>query len=184
MLFSHPAIRSVSGNENDGEDDEGREHRKRAIERFRSGRCGVGRRHGLAWGLQVANEPADIAGLHWIGGYRDFLDVIAFGAVERPKFKSCRSRRDARQRHAHSAIRAAECLDREQRDCGEIIGHDLDPRSGGSARLSVTGRCRNEARPRCSSGLRHCWSILLTFRNFTDKATWAPGCFPVTSGKT
>ena len=125
MLFSHPAIRSVSGNENDGEDDEGREHRKRAIERFRSGRCGVGRRHGLAWGLQVANEPADIAGLHWIRRYRNFFDVIAPGAIERAKFKSGGPRRDARKRHARLALWAAKSLNGKQRDYRWIIGHGL-----------------------------------------------------------
>jgi hypothetical protein len=38
------------------------------------------------------------------------FDVIAFGAVERVKFKSCRPRRDARKHHARSAFRAAELL--------------------------------------------------------------------------
>jgi hypothetical protein len=83
------SMRSVSGNHDDGDDNQCRDQRKRAIKCFRSGPCGgVGRRHGLCRLPQVANEPADISGLHRIGRYRDFFDMIAFGAVKRAKFKS------------------------------------------------------------------------------------------------
>jgi hypothetical protein len=71
--------------------------------------------------------------------------VIAFGAVERAKFKSPRPRPDMPKRHARSAFRAAEVLNCKQRDCGWVIGHCIPPESGGSATLSVTGRSRRGA---------------------------------------
>jgi hypothetical protein len=55
------------------------------------------------------------------------FDVIAFGAVERAKFKSCRPRRDARKLHARSTFRAAKLLNCEQWDCGWVIGHCIPP---------------------------------------------------------
>src|SRR5450432_2489510 len=57
----------------------------------------------------------------------DFIDVIAFGAFERAKFKSRRPRRDPRKPHARSALRAAELLNCEQWDCGWVIGHGIPP---------------------------------------------------------
>jgi hypothetical protein len=62
---------------------------------------------------QFANEPANISRLHWIRRYSDLFDVIAFGAVERAKFKSCRPPRDALKLHALSAFRAAKLLNCE-----------------------------------------------------------------------
>jgi hypothetical protein len=79
----------------------------------------------LRWRLQFANQPTDIAGLHWIRRYRDFFDVIAPGAIERAKFKSSGPRRDARKRHARLALWAAKSLNGKQRDYGWIIGHGL-----------------------------------------------------------
>jgi hypothetical protein len=49
--------------------------------------------------------------------------VIAPGAIERAKFKSCGPRRDARKRHARLALWAAKSLNGKQRDDGWIIGH-------------------------------------------------------------
>jgi hypothetical protein len=121
-------MRSVSGNHDDGDDNQCRDQRKRAIKCFRSGPCGgVGRRHGLCRLPQVANEPADISGLHRIGRYRDFFDMIAFGAVKRAKFKSPGPRRDARKYHARSTVRAVELLNGEQWDCSQMIGHSHPP---------------------------------------------------------
>jgi hypothetical protein len=117
-------IKSISGNDYDCDDNECRDQRKSAIESFRSGLCDIVERgHDLAWRLQFANEPANISGLHWIRRYSDLFDAIAFRAAERAKFKSCRARRDARKHHAHLAFRAAESLNCEQRDCGQVIGH-------------------------------------------------------------
>jgi hypothetical protein len=79
----------------------------------------------LRWRLQLANQPADIAGLHWIRRYRDFFDVIAPGAIERAKLKSGGPRRDARKRHPRLALWAAKSLNGKQRDYGWIIGHGL-----------------------------------------------------------
>jgi hypothetical protein len=73
---------------------------------------------GLRRRLQFANEPANITGLHWIGGYRDLFDVIAFRAVEAVKVKSRRSWHDARKHHLCLAFRAAEVLDCKQWNCG------------------------------------------------------------------
>jgi hypothetical protein len=77
----------------------------------------------LRWRLQFANQPADIAGLHWIRRYRDFFDVIAPGAIEGAKFKSGGPRRYARKRHARLALWAAKSLNGKQRDYGWMIGH-------------------------------------------------------------
>jgi hypothetical protein len=55
------------------------------------------------------------------------FDVIAFGAVERAKFESCRPRRDVSQPHANLALWAAESLNCEQRDCGWVVGHCIPP---------------------------------------------------------
>ena len=118
----------------------------------------------LRWRLQFANQPADIAGLHWIRRYRDFFDVIAPGAIERAKFKSSGPRRDARKRHARLALWAAKSLNGKQRDYGWIIGHGLHLGSGESTKLSVTGRCRlgTVMRQHCSSGFRRRWSQLVS----------------------
>ena len=70
------------------------------------------------------------------------FDLIAIGAVERAKFKSCRPRRDARKLHARSAFWAAELLNGEQWDCGWVICHAFHLASGGSATLSVTDESR------------------------------------------
>jgi hypothetical protein len=115
---------SISGNDDDGDDNECRDQRKRAIECSRSGlRDIVERRHGLCWRPQFADEPANVSRLHWIRRYGDLFDMIAFRAVERAKFKSCRSRRNARKHHAHLAFRAAQSLNCKQWDCGYVIGH-------------------------------------------------------------
>ena len=115
---------SISGHDDDGDDNECRDQRKRAVECFRSGLCDiVERRHGLCWCPQFADEPANISGLHWIRRDRDLFDMIAFRAVERAKFKSCRSRRNARKHHARLAFRTAQSLNCEQWDCGQVIGH-------------------------------------------------------------
>jgi hypothetical protein len=53
--------------------------------------------------------------------------MIAFGAVERAKFESCRPRRDAGKPHASLAFGAAESLNCEQWDCGWVIGHCIPP---------------------------------------------------------
>jgi hypothetical protein len=53
--------------------------------------------------------------------------VIAFGAVERAKFKSCRPRRGARKLHARTAFWAAELLNCKQWDCGWVICHCIPP---------------------------------------------------------
>jgi hypothetical protein len=61
------AMRSVSGNDYDRDDNECRDQRKSAIKCFRSRLCGrVQGRHGLRRRLQFANEPANISRLHWI----------------------------------------------------------------------------------------------------------------------
>ena len=121
-------MRSVSGNDDDCDDNECRDQRKGAIKCFRSGLWGsVGRRHGLFRRLQFAGEPADGPGFHRIRRYCDLFEVIAFGAFERAKFKSCGPRRDPRKPHARSAFRAAELLNCEQWDCGWVIGHCIPP---------------------------------------------------------
>src|ERR1700688_1586326 len=57
----------------------------------------------------------------------NLFGVIAFGAIERAKFKSCRPRRGARKLHARAAFWAAELLNCKQRDCGWIISHCIPP---------------------------------------------------------
>ena len=65
--ISREAMRSVSGNDDDCDDNECRDQRKSAIKSFRSGLCDiVERRHDLGWWLQFANEPANVSGFHWI----------------------------------------------------------------------------------------------------------------------
>ena len=49
--------------------------------------------------------------------------MIAFRAVERAKLESCRSQRDVGKPHANSAFWAAEKLNCEQWDRGQVIGH-------------------------------------------------------------
>jgi hypothetical protein len=84
-------------------------------------------RHGLFRRLQFAGEPANSPGFHRIRRDGDLFEVIAFGAFERAKFKSCGPRRDPREPHARSAFRAVELLNGEQRDCGWVIGHGIPP---------------------------------------------------------
>jgi hypothetical protein len=81
----------------------------------------------LRWRLQFTHQPTNIAGLHRVRRYNDLFDVIAFGAVERAKFESCRPRRDVSQPHANLALWAAESLNCEQRDCGWVVGHCIPP---------------------------------------------------------
>ena len=81
----------------------------------------------LCWRLQFTHQPTNIARLHRVRRHNDFFDVIAFGAVERAKFESCRPRRDVSQPHANLALWAAESLNCEQRDCGWVIGHCIPP---------------------------------------------------------
>src|SRR5260221_1727231 len=81
----------------------------------------------LCWRLQFTYQPANVAGLHRVQRHNDFFDVIAFGAVERAKFESCRPRRDMSQPHANLALWAAESLNCEQWDCGWVIGHCIPP---------------------------------------------------------
>jgi hypothetical protein len=124
----NPPFGSISRNQYDCDDNECRDQRKRAIECFRSGLCGiVERRHGLGRRPQFANEPANISRLHGIRRYRDLFDMIAFRTVERADFKSCRPRRNACKHHARSAFRAAELLNCEQWDCGQVVGHAFHP---------------------------------------------------------
>src|SRR5450756_950263 len=69
--------------------------------------------------------------------------MIAFGAVAGAKFESGRTRRDAREHHAGSAVRAMKFLNGEQRDRSEIIGHGFPPWiRRGVRRLPITGRHR------------------------------------------
>jgi hypothetical protein len=81
----------------------------------------------LRWRLQFTLQPANIAGLHRVRRYNDFFDTVAFGAVERAKFESCRPRRDVGKPHANLAFWAAESLNCEQWDCGWVIGHCIPP---------------------------------------------------------
>jgi hypothetical protein len=64
------------------------------------------------------------------------FDVIAFRAVERVKFESCRPWRDACKHHPRLALWAAESLNREQRDCGQVIGHGIPPLTQAGAQNS------------------------------------------------
>src|SRR5258708_19117067 len=82
----------------------------------------------LFWRLQLAKEPTNSIGFHWIiRRYGDLIDVIAFGAVEPLEFKSCRPRRGARKLHARAASWAAELLNCEHWDCGWVICHCIPP---------------------------------------------------------
>jgi hypothetical protein len=90
-------------------------------------RCAHSSPPALPWRLQVTDQPANISGFRRIQGDSDLFDVIALGAIECPKFKACRSWRDARKHHGCPAFRAMKSLKRKQRDCGEIIGHGLPP---------------------------------------------------------
>jgi hypothetical protein len=83
-----------------------------------------------------ANEPANISGLHWIRRYSDFLDVAASGAIERAKLKPCWPRRDLRKVHTRLACGATESLQREQRNCGWVIGHCIPPLGQAGAQSS------------------------------------------------
>jgi hypothetical protein len=115
---------SISGDHYDCDDNECRDQRKKAIECFRSALCDVvERKHGLCRWPQFANQPANISRLHRIRRYGDLFDMIAFRAVERANFKSRRPRRNACKHHARSASRAAESLNCEQWDCGQVVGH-------------------------------------------------------------
>ena len=168
-------MRSVSGNDDDCDDDECRDQRKSAIKCFRSGLWGsFGRRHGLFRRLQFAGEPANSPGFHRIRRDGDLFEVIAFGAFERAKFKSRGPRRDPREPHARSAFRAVELLNREQWDCGWVIGHCIPLGLGGSAKLSVTGRRQLGDGDGTSMlfGFRRRRSLLLTFEKINDWPTW------------
>src|SRR5580700_579884 len=82
-------------------------------------------RHDLIRRLHIADQPADISGLRRIRGDDDFFDMIAFGAVEGPELESGGPRRDVSQHRAGSAFRAAQLLNGEQRDGGEVFGHGM-----------------------------------------------------------
>src|ERR1700730_14975899 len=107
--------------------------------------------------------PANISGLHRVRRYRDFFDMIAFGAVERAKFESCRPRRNMSKPHTNLAFWAAES---SSGDCGWVIGHCIPPLGqAGSAKLAVTGGCQSGPvmEPACASEFGSRWSKLLTF---------------------
>ena len=168
--------RSVSRNDDDCDDNECRNQRKNAIKRFRSRPCGsAGRGHRLSRRLWFVREPADSSGFHWIQRDDDFLDVTAFGAVERAKLESRRPRRDARKHHSRSAFRAAESLNSEQWDCGWVIGHGIPPldRAGPPNSQSPGG---DDGR-NMISGVQSRWSILLTFRKLIVWQTGRPRLF-------
>src|SRR6476660_4018071 len=83
--------------------------------------------------LYLAKEPTNSIGFHWIiRRCGDLFDVIAFGAVEPPKFKSCRPRRGARKFHARAAFWAAKLLNCEHWDCGWVICHCIPPCKAGA----------------------------------------------------
>jgi hypothetical protein len=102
------------------------------------------------------------------------FDVTAFGAIEPAKFKSCGSRCDTRKPHARSAFRAAESLDREQWDCGWVIGHCIPPWVR-RERNTLSHRQMPKWGGDGTSmifGFQSRWSILLTFQYLMNLARW------------
>ena len=96
--------------------------------------------------MYFAGEPTNSIGFHWIIRWNgNLFGVIAFGAVERAKFKSCRPRRGAHKLHAGAAFWAAELLNCKQWDCGWVICHCIPPCLRRERTLSVTGRSRRRA---------------------------------------
>jgi hypothetical protein len=164
-------VRSVSGDHYDRDNNECRDQRKGVIECFRSGLYDIVEwRHGLRWRSQFANEPANISRLHWIRRYSDFFDMIAFGAIERAKFESCRPRRDARKQHARSAFRAAETLNCEQWNCGQMIAHCIPPlgQAGAQNSQSPVGAEKGGDGTSMLFRVPRRWSISLTFKKLMN----------------
>jgi hypothetical protein len=76
------------------------------------------------------------------------LEMLALRTSERQKVGMGGTRFDPGQHHPALTLRAAWPIDGKQGWVGMTIGfrHDASPALGGSATLSVTGRCRYEGR--------------------------------------
>src|ERR1700732_1833239 len=97
--------------------------------------------------LKMAYRPPRIDCLHRVPD-NHLLDMLALRTFERQKVGMGGTRFDTGQHHPALTPRAAGPLDGKQRRAGMTIGfgHDASPPLGGSATLSVIGRCRYEGR--------------------------------------
>src|SRR5260221_9330076 len=112
--------------------------------------------------LKTACRPTYIGCLHRVPRQP------SFGHARTSDIRTSESRKggtrfDPGQHHPALTLRAAWPIDGKQGRVGMTIGfrHDASPALGGSATLSVTGRCRNALDPIWA--LRR-WSVLSTFR--------------------
>ena len=96
---------------------------------------------------KAACRPTCIDCLHRVPD-NHLLDMLALRTFERQKVGMGGTRFDPGQHHPALTLRAAWPLDGKQGWVGMTIGfgHDASPALGGSATLSVTGRCRYEGR--------------------------------------
>jgi hypothetical protein len=104
-------------------------------------------RRPLLGSLKAACRPTRVDCLHRVPD-NHLLDMLALRTFERQKVGMGGTRFDPGQHHPALTLRAAGPLDGKQRRAGMTIGfgHDASPALGGSATLSVTGRCRYEGR--------------------------------------
>jgi hypothetical protein len=160
-------IRSVSGNDDDRDDNECRDQRKSAIKSFRSGLCGiVERRHDLRLAAAI-RQPAS---QHLLIS----LDLTLSQFFRRNRISSSR-RCEVQIRLAPAKCAQASCVfGISGSGVSESQAEGLRPGnrslhstfgSGGSAKLSVTGRCRRGAvmGPACPPGSLSRCSILTGF---------------------
>src|ERR1700738_4910142 len=97
--------------------------------------------------LKTACRPTRVDCLHRVPD-NHLLDMLALLTFERQKVGMGGTRFDPGQHHPALTLRAAWPIDGKQGCGGMTIGfrHDASPALGGSATLSVTGRCRYEGR--------------------------------------
>jgi hypothetical protein len=160
-------IRSISSNDDDCDDNECRDQRKSAIKSFRSGLCGiVERRHDLRLAAAI-RQPAS---QHLLIS----LDLTLSQFFRRNRISSSR-RCEVQIRLAPAKCAQASCVfGISGSGVSESQAEGLRPGnrslhstfgSGGSAKLSVTGRCRRGAvmGPACPPGSLSRCSILTGF---------------------
>src|SRR5664279_1547194 len=135
----------------------------------------------LRWRPQFTQEPSEGIGLNGIDRYQDFLNMIALDALKCAYIKLQASRNDGQKHHRAPTLRTFLTFDRDCRSAGMLrlgFRHGASLKTGGSTKLSVTGRHpRNGQMMQCSMRfwVMELWSILLTYQNFRPQRTGGRG---------
>src|SRR6202022_3778133 len=99
----------------------------------------------LCWRPKFTQEPSERIGTHRVGRHKGGFNMIAPNALKRAGVEIQAPWPDACEHHPAIAPRTSGTLDCSWRNVGMLrLGflHETPFKSGGSAKLSVTGRCR------------------------------------------